>query len=215
MKRTGRPAVGVAPATALITQRVRLLIDGAHIGNVHEASKVSGVPSATLRALYSGKNVNPELKTLETLARQYGVLPGWFSDPNPLGYVPPTGIDISLRVMMPNGERYQEGWLFIPWASWPLPDVFNRLVTNVVNWSPRGKHPIIEGLGLDPTSPTDIYEVRAAIAKFLLAPLLSAQPIAKQKLPEQRTRLDAVMVRRMRMLGMFWQDALGIAITPK
>src|ERR1700733_7360637 len=108
VKRMGRKAAEVVPATVLLTERVRALIDEAHSGNVHEASKVSGVPSATLRALYSGKNVNPELKTLEALARQYGVLPGWFTDPSAPGYVAPKGIDIVVRVMMPNNQLFQQ-----------------------------------------------------------------------------------------------------------
>jgi hypothetical protein len=185
-----------------------LLIDGAHAGNVHEASKVSGVPSATLRALYSGKNVNPELKTLEALGRQYGVLPGWFSDPATHSFSPPTGIDVIVRWSLLHKIVRPDEWLFFPWASWPLPDVFNRLLAQVVSYSPHGQHPLIAKLNLDPKSPTDIYEIRAAVALFLLAPLRDVELIAPQKLLEHRGLLDSVMVRRLRLLGMFWQDAL-------
>jgi hypothetical protein len=125
-----------------------VLIDGAHAGNVHEASKVSRVPSATLRALYSGRNVNPELKTLEALAAPYGISPGWFSESDSPGFVPPTGIDVVVRVKMENGMYHDKHRLFIPWASWPLPDVYRRLLAQVIE---RGsQHPIIAGLDLDP-----------------------------------------------------------------
>lgn len=199
-------------SAALVTERVRLLIDQAHAGNVHEASKVSGVPSATLRALYSGKNVNPELKTLEALARPYEVSAGWFSEPSTLAFVPPTGISVVERVKMENGAYHNKRWLFIPWASWPLPGVYNQLLSYVVRAARHGKAPIIGHLKLDPDNPTDIYEVRAEVAKFLLAPLLSVESFAPQELPDQRSPADPKLIRRMRMLGMLWQDALRGAI---
>jgi hypothetical protein len=185
---------------------VRLLIDGAHNGNVHEASKVSGVPSATLRALYSGKNINPELKTLETLAQRYGVLPGWFSDPNALGFVPPTGMSLIVRERTKKGNLEDLGWLFIPWASWPLPGVYWRLHEYVTSLPLSAKRPIIGEL--DHENPTDAIEVRAKVAAFLLAPLESIESVFPTTLSERTNPMDPAMIRRKRMLGIFWQDAL-------
>ncbi len=212
MKRKGRPTVGVAASTALVTERVRHLIDGAHGGNVHEASKVSGVPSATLRALYSGRNVNPELRTLEALAGPYGISPGWFSDAEAVGWAPPIGINVVVRVLMENGNMHNKHWLFIPWASWPLPDVYNRLLQQVVGRGKKDRHPLIADTKLDPQSPTDIYEVRAKVAEFLLAPFDKARLLVPELEQPSRVEVSPAMVRRMRALGIFWQDTLGEAL---
>lgn len=206
MKRMGRPSTGVEAPSALVTERVRLLVDGAHAGNVHEASKVTGVPSPTLRALYSGRNVNPELKTLTALARPYGYAASWFSDPQIRDVVPPTGIGLIVREKTKRGVYEDLGWLFIPWASWPLPDVYWRLHEYVTSLPLSAKRPIIGEL--DHTNPTDAIEVCAKVAAFLLAPLLNIESFAPQQLPQQRDLADPVKVHRMRLLGMFWQDAL-------
>ena len=62
-RRVGRPKKLLQPK-ALLTQRVRRLIDLCHQGNVDEASKATGLPYATLLGLYHGRTANPKIRTL-------------------------------------------------------------------------------------------------------------------------------------------------------
>lgn len=204
--RAGRPAKPLRPAVKLVTRRIRHLIDLAHDGNVHEASKVSGVPSPTLRVLYSGRNTNPELKTLEKLGRAYGFYSGWFTDPDGSESIPTGGLAFMVRVPNP-----PYGWkpvreITIPWASWPLPEVVDKLSDYLLSL-PRGpERPIIGELGAEPEQKT---EMMAKIALFLLAPLDESERLAGRE-PGGRGSffMDEGMVRRMRLLGLFWKDAL-------
>lgn len=202
----GRPPKRLKPARELVTKRVRHLIDLAHDGNVHEASKVSGVPSATLRALYSGRNTNPELNTLEKLGRAYGFYAGWFTDPGAPETVPSGGLGFTVRVPDP---RF--GWrpireIQIPWASWPLPDVVDKLSDYLLSL-PRGpSRPIIGELG---TEPEQLTEMMAKVALFLLAPLDAAERLqGREPVGPGPFIDDEGLVRRMRQLGLFWQDSL-------
>jgi hypothetical protein len=206
-KRTGRPAKPLRPAVELVTKRIRHLIDLAHDGNVHEASKVSGVASPTLRALYSGRNTNPELKTLEKLGRAYGFYAGWFTDPGASESPPAGGLVFLVRVPhAPTGWRVIRE-ITIPWASWPLPDVFDKLSDYLLTL-PRGpERPIIGELG---DEPEQVTEMMAKIAMFLLAPLDESERLAGRELGGPLPfDVDEGMVRRMRLLGMFWRDSLA------
>lgn len=205
-KRAGRPTKPLRPARDLVTRRIRHLIDLAHDGNVHEASKVSGVPSPTLRALYSGRNTNPELKTLEKLGRAYGCYAGWFTDPGAPESLPLGGLAFTVRVPNPPFGWKVVRTISIPWASWPLPDVFDKLSDYLLSL-PRGpERPVIGELG---DEPEQVTEMMAKIALFLLAPLDEAERLQGRE-PEGPGPFidDEGLVRRMQLLGLFWQQAL-------
>ncbi len=70
MKRRGRPRHALKPARAEITRQVRAAIDGQGgylSGNVHAMSNLLGIPTATLRDLYTGQCVAPTPGTLRAL----------------------------------------------------------------------------------------------------------------------------------------------------
>lgn len=208
----GRPPKPLKPAKALVTKRVRHLIDVAHDGNVHEASKVSGVPSATLRALYTGRITNPEIKTLEKLGNSYGFYAGWFTDPGVSESVPAGGYLFKVTEPMPQFGITVPGEFTVPWASWPLPDVVNRYVDYLVALPPAADRPII-GKFVEKSEPQT--KTNSIVAAFLLAPLFLAESMRQgdalrgieEALRDDSTREG--MFRRMRKLGLFWQDALA------
>lgn len=205
--RGGRPKGPLAEPEAVVTKQVRLLVDLAHKGNVHEAANVTGVPAATLRALHSGRSANPGLNTLKALAEPYGLSPGWFSGEEP-NRLPWLGIDISFRVRQPDGTYFDKRHVGIPWSTWPLPGVFRRLIDHVVGL-PGPERPII-GM-LNPDNPTDAIDVKGRIAEFLLAPLLAEEAaFGIVLLPNgAHDNRNPATIQRMRLLGLFWQDALA------
>lgn len=208
----GRPPKPLKPAKALVTKRVRHLIDLAHDGNVHEASKVSGVPSATLRALYTGRITNPELKTLEKLGDSYGFYAGWFTDPSVSESVPAGGYLFKVAEPMPQFGITVPGEFVVPWASWPLPDVVNRYVDYLVALPPTTDRPIIGAL-VEKSEPMTM--TNSMVAAFLLAPLFLVETMGQgdalrsvgEALHDDSRREG--MFQRMRKLGLFWQDALS------
>lgn len=207
LARGGRPKGALEEAEAVVTKQVRLLVNHAHGGNVHEAANVTGVPAATVRALFNGRSSNPGVNTLKALGEPYGLTPGWFSGEEPSRH-PRMGIDITLRRKRVNGLYDDEGYMGIPWSTWPMPGVFSRLLAHVVN-SPGPVRPIIGTL--DPSNPTDAIDVKGEVAKFLFAPLLAQESAFGGKLiPESsHDNRDEMKLNRLRLLGLFWQDALG------
>ena len=202
----GRPRQGLPETEAVVTKQVRLLVNEAHGGNVHEASNVTGVPAATLRALYNGRSANPGLNTLKALGEPYGLMPGWFSGEEPSRH-PRMGIDITFRDKLRKGTYEDYRYLGIPWAAWPMPGVFSRLLAHVVSL-PGPVRPLIGEL--DPTDPTDFIDMKAAVAKFLFAPLIAEEDaFGGLLIPDSsHDNRDEAKLNRLRLLGLFWQDAL-------
>lgn len=191
--------------------RVRELVDEAHGGNVLEASNVTGVPAATLRALYNGKSTNPGLKTLTSLAEPYGLTPGWFAEEG-TQFSPRMGLDLALGVRQPDGNFFTEHRVGIPWSSWPMPGVFRRLQDYLVGLEGRDR-PIIGKL--DPSNPMTRPDFDSAIGKFLLGPLLELENAFDLSLLPKHSRdtADSAKVQRLRSLGQFWQEALTGALS--
>lgn len=206
MRRVGRPREKVEPAEAQITKRVRELVDEVHGGNVLEASNVTGVPAATLRALYNGKSTNPGLKTLKALAEPYGLAPGWFAEEG-TQFSPRMGLDLALGVRQPDGNFFTQHRIGMPWSSWPMPGVFRRLQDYLVRQE-GPERPVIGKV--DPTDPMTRPDFDSAVGKFLLAPLLDLEGAFRVSLMPIHSRdiADPVKVQRMKALGQFWQDAL-------
>lgn len=202
-------------AEALVTSRIRQLIDEAHAGNVHEASKVTGVPSPTLRALYAGNNVNPELNTLERLGRAYGFTAGWFTNPKESGVAPNEGLLFTVAEALPEYGITVPGEFVIPWASWPLPGVVDRFIDYIVALPPSTDRPIIKTL-VELSEPRK--KTNAMIAAYLMAPLFAAESLEHKDVLRSFDTWStngrrAELIGSMKKLGLFWQDALARYIT--
>ena len=191
----------------MVTKQVRLLVNHAHGGNVHEASNVTGVPAATVRALFNGRSANPGVNTLRALGEPYGLTPGWFSGEEPTRW-PRMGIDITIREKRKNGLYDDLRHLGIPWATWPMPGVFAQLKAHIESL-PGPNRPIIGSL--DPENPTEAIDVKGRIATFLFAPLIAEEDaFGGLLLPDSsHDNRDEGKLNRLRLLGLFWQDALA------
>lgn len=209
--RTGRPKADVPEPVEIITRRVQQLVNEAHGGNVLEASNVSGVPAATLRALFNGKSLNPGRNTLNALREPYNLPPGWF-DLEESSHHPLHGYSFTLMKDRGDGEMYEADRFGIPWSSWPLPGVYKRLYAHVSALPRSDKRPIIGARDLE--NRTKESEARALVAEFLLSPLIEEEKAFKVKLvPEHPYEArEPAIVERLRLLGLFWQDALGPVI---
>jgi hypothetical protein len=212
-KRVGRPRARLPRAKHLITHRIRWLVDNVHEGNLNEASRVTGIPYPTLRDLYVGRTTNPSLQTLETLRKPYTMSVEWFTNPKaperPLlggivGYLPPLP-------GRPRREKWDRRDVVIPYTAWPMYEVFTLLF----DW-----------LDKQPSSPdrfivgdADDREYTERLTTFLLRPyleieretgdvntILPAMPVVPQRIPTDED--EEAWVRKMRTLGLMWQQAI-------
>ncbi|MDX2261525.1 MAG: helix-turn-helix domain-containing protein [Gemmatimonadales bacterium] len=202
----GRPKVKKAPAKAVVTRRVRRLVDYAHEGNMLEASTASGVAYATLRDLYNGKTVNPGIKTLERLSKAYGIHPSWFTDDRQGDEVPNSGLVVTLREMVPGPRGPVHREILIPLAAYPLPWVLGEGMLILERLPPSPTRPIIGEAEGD--------EANCRMADAVLGPLLVAE--ASGLLPplsppwgviESKSSLDEHL-RAMRHVGRMWSEFL-------
>jgi transcriptional regulator with XRE-family HTH domain len=204
--RAGRPRTSkLKPAKHRLTRQVRRLIDVAHDGNVHEASKASGIPYATIRDLYTGKSTNPNLKTLETLARAYGVFAGWFTDDNQQAEVPLGGW---VSYVSGFGEDARVREITIPFSAWPLPAVYERLCALLEAMPPGRNRPIIG-------EATNDKEISRLVCDYLLSPILNAEKITgndmilhdvEERLGQYSNADEEKWILRMRRLGILWEE---------
>lgn len=204
----GRPRAKLAKARAEVTIRVRRLLDFAHEGNVHEASQVSGIPYATLRDLYTGRSTNPSLRTLEALAKAYGMFPGWFTDGTQRGDVPGSGSVVYVRGFAHGPTPHIRRCAIITFAAHPLPKLLNALDEALEKMPASPERPII--------GEASEHHMQFAIGEFLLGPLLQAEESTRVLLipdsepwgkdgwddPEIRARYT----RRLKALGRYWES---------
>jgi hypothetical protein len=208
--RVGRPRAALKPATSKITVRMRRLLDTAHDGNVHEASKASGIPYATLRDLYTGRSTNPSLKTLEAISAAYGFGPAWFTHENQPEEVPAGGWISFVSPFVGAKSRFPTREIVIPFASWPLPAIYQRLCSK------------LEAMPVDKSRPIIGDEIRDAeisrlVTEFLLAPLLASEALTQREiilhsgseLGPDHSREER-WIRQLRRLGIVWEEALTV-----
>ena len=207
--RVGRPRTNkLKPPKHRVTRQVRRLIDVAHDGNVHEASKASGIPYATIRDLYTGKSTNPNLKTLETLARAYGVFEGWFTDDKQQEEVPLGGWVSYVSPLTGDGTNERLREITIPFSAWPLPAVYERLCALLEAMPPDPGRPIIGAATHD-------MEISRRVTDYLLSPILNAEKITgndmilhdrRENLSKYSKNDEEKWILRMRRLGVFWEE---------
>lgn len=140
----------------------------AHRGNLAEASRATGIPHPTLRELYVGRTVNPELATLERLASTYGVSLEWFRSAEEPEEVPALGRRGFLPSPATGGRaRPQLREILIPFAAWPMYDLVDGLTRRLESLAPGTDRPIVgEATG-------DAFQFR--LCTFLFQPLLAAE----------------------------------------
>lgn len=205
--RVGRPrSTKLKPAKIRLTRQVRRLIDVAHDGNVQEASRVSGMAYATLRDLYTGRSTNPNVRTLETLGRKYGVYPGWFTDETQAEEVPLGGWASYVSGFGRVSDGLKVRGITIPFSAWPLPAIYERLCAAVEAMPRHPERPIIG-------STTDDNEISLLVTDFLLAPLLQAEKITgnemilHDRLNKRHNRQEQEKwILRLRHLGKLWEE---------
>ena len=195
------------PADALVTKRVRALIDLAHEGNLREASIASEMPYATLRDLYTGKTTNPSVDTLERLGRAYNFYGGWFTNPNEKDEVPSGGLIVELREVIQTRPFVAHREVLIPMAAWPLPWVLGKGMLILEELPPSPSRPILGEV-------TEDREINFLINETVLHPLLVAE--REGMIPRLGSHMEHVLapdIRRvhiplMRHVGGFWQSVL-------
>lgn len=209
--RMGRPRAKLPKAKTEVTVRMRRLLDFAHDGNVHEASQVSGVAYATLRDLYTGKSTNPNIRTLQTLAKAYGMYPGWFTDPNQPSEVPAGGYYVYIPGFTHGKTPQIEREAMIPHIAHPLVSVYVRLDTELEKAPQVPLRPIVGEVNND-------RRWNRAIGEFLFAPLLVAEDHTRTLLipdaavwSRDRWEESDVLrpyVARLKALGRFWETVV-------
>ncbi len=207
-RRRGRPRIEAKSNLGSTAKRVRRLIDLAHMGNVQDASRLTGVSYPTLNDIYSGKTQNPSLKTLESIGLPYGLGRLWFlseeaDDSSPrigrIGLLPPDPhADIKQRALRE---------VLIPYTAWSFYELFTSLEDRISKCEPSATRPIVgEAKG-------DALVFR--LTTFLFQPLLAAEKAGVSgRFPTQEEfeKLDTPMrdrwVQVLKSLGDVWSEAL-------
>ena len=207
----GRPRNPLPKTSYPLTRRVRHLIDRAHLGNVAEASRLTGISYPTVSDLYVGSSVAPNLMTLETMGTPYGLELGWFTEQGKPGAIPRTG---SIGLVPPGGaeqkDRRSLRQVLIPFAAWPMYQVFSRLEQRLGALAPAPDRPIVgEARG-------DAFTFR--LTTYLFQPLLGAEKLGEQELVIAESGSaaaageghmpDREWITRLRILGEMWLSVL-------
>lgn len=209
--RVGRPRGKLPKARAIVTRRVRSLIDHVHDGNLKEASRATGLPYPTIRDLYVGRTTNPSLQTLERLRAPYHIHLQWFTEegwkevPSGgfVGYLPHHPL-MARAGLMPREVS-------IPYTAWPMYEVFATL-SDWLDQQPPSPERLIVG---DATE----RQFTERLTSFLLQPLLALEktledidlivplmPLVPQNIPSDED--DERWIRTMKALGLFWKAAI-------
>ena len=199
-RRPGRPKKS-RKALALVTRRVRRLIDLAHDGNIRQASEETGLPYATLRDLYSGRRASPRLETVRALAAHYWVHMEWFTDERQPDAVPISGF--VGRLDPPAGAHGADRDVVIPFAAWEFMKVARALDAYLESLPPSPDRPIVGAVTED--------EALKRLTAFLLQPLLAAEALGEPDaiLREWAGREEEeIWVGKLRALGRLWEVAM-------
>lgn len=203
VRRVGRPKQKPPQAKALLTRRVRKLIDLAYDGNLRTAAMTTGLPYTTLRSLYTGRTINPGITTLQVLAARHGIPDAWFLREDQPEELPMGG----LVALLPNGHGKPREWrydreTFVPFAAWPLIEVYTLLGEYLESRPPTPSRPIMG-------ETTDEFEKCRRLTEFLFAPLLTAERLGEASaIPGPWNEDMEPKLKTLRALGRFWEQAL-------
>ena len=196
----GRPKGRPRAPKALITRRVRRLIDLAYDGNIRAASMTTGMPYATLRDLYTGRTVNPSIRTLQVLAARHSFSEQWFlkedqGEELPMGgwvvYLPPPGRPDSLEPARDS---------FIPHAAWQLAGIYRDVGEYLESLPPSANRPVLG-------EATEEMAMHLRLTRFLFRPLLEAEAHGEQII-HTGTWDNERWLATMKALGRFWEQAI-------
>ena len=206
----GRPRGVLPPPKHLLTGRLRHLVDVAHYGNLTDACRLTMVSYPTLSSLYLGSSVAPNLRTLEAIGSPYGLDAGWFVDEDEPGTIPILG-KVGLAPPDPKDGKARRSLreVLIPFAAWPMFELFRSVETRLGHLAPTTERPIV-GEARD-----DAFTFR--LTTFLLQPLLNAERLGLARIPtavdtagRKRTAspVDAQWVAGLRVVGEMWEVVL-------
>jgi hypothetical protein len=202
-RRVGRPKQKPPQAKALLTRRVRRLIDLAYDGNLRTASLTTGLPYTTLRSLYTGRTLNPGIRTLQILADRHGFSESWFLRDWEHEELPMGGLvgRLSNEQGKPRERRYDRETR-VPYAAWPLIEVYTLLGEYLDDLPPSPSRPILGDAN-------DGREVCRRLTAFLFAPLLAAEKLGEPtKLPGEFIENLEPKLKALQALGRLWEQAL-------
>ena len=202
--RVGRPKHKPTRAKALITRRVRKLIDLVYDGNLRLASLTTGLPYATLRDLYVGRTLNPSITTLQVLAARHGfpMVVEWFLQEDQGEDLPLGGLGILLPPIPGTPDRAAARESFIPYAAWPLVRVYEPLYDYLDALPPSASRPILG-------TATDDRETCLRMTRFLFAPLLQAETLGERDAIQTDWLKDKERwVKSLQALGRLWEQAI-------
>jgi hypothetical protein len=200
MPGVGRPKRTLRPPKSLLTRRVRRLIDLAYDGNIRAASMTTGLPYATLRDLYTGRTVNPSIRTLQVLAARHSFSEQWFlredqGEALPMGgwvvFLPPRGRLDSLEP----GRRS-----FIPHAAWQLAGMYRDLGEYLESLPPSPSRPVLGDA-------TEEMAMHVRLTSFLFRPLLEAEAQGEQII-HTGTWDNERWLATLKALGRLWEQAI-------
>lgn len=210
-RRVGKPKPKAEPPTAPLTRKIRRLIDLAYDGNIRLASQVTKLPYATLRDLYTGTTVNPGFATIKAIAIRHGFPDVWFLKDDYSDEIPIGGWHVPLppAPTQPGGSG-EERQVIVPFASWPLIEVYGLLSRHLDNLPESESRPIIGDLKGS--------AITRRIACFVFGPLLEAEKLGEQviiqpEVPERqaewlKTPEARSWLKTLQALGWFWERAI-------
>jgi len=209
----GRPKSKPLTQKHLTNSRVRSLIDAAHQGNVLDASRVTGLPYATVRDLYRGRTTNPSLKTLRILAKVYGVPLAWLTDdqspaavPTIVGYL---AAPADSAGPAPVAEFARVRRVRISLAAWSLYRIFRVLLEYLRSLPATPNRPVVGDARED-------RELVRRLTEFLLQPLLIAEQAGQTDViylslgagGEAASEHEALWITRLQQVGNLWEVLL-------
>jgi len=184
----------------LLTRRVRKLIDLAYGSNIRLASMTTGLPYATLRDLYTGRTLNPSIRTLQVLAARHGFSEQWFLGADQGEELPMGGWVVYLPLPGRPDDLTPARESFIPHAAWPLVGVYRALGEYLESLPPAQSRPVLGDA-------TDETAMHMRLTRFLFGPLLVAE--AQGEPPMHSDTWDnEPWLTTLQALGRLWERAI-------
>ncbi|UCD23866.1 MAG: hypothetical protein JSW51_12665 [Gemmatimonadota bacterium] len=157
--------------------------------------------------LYAGSSIAPNTRTLETIGSPYGLAASWFLDSEEPESIPVLGrIGLVPPVPLDRKERRSLREVLIPFAAWPMFELFNKLEARLTELDPTPDRPIVG------EATADAFTFR--LTTFLLQPLLNAERLGLTEVPiaadsdMARPEVGKPWVASLRSVGAMWEVVL-------